>query len=239
LEIRYLRRWIIATYKRLPRGKAKPHDEFKDWTFHALLWLRNHWTTALEVAALGLIIFAIVVGADTYGRHRAQSAALKLYDLEKSSADTASKITQLQKIADKYSRTFAGKSAFMESGNLLLEQGDFEGAMKKFRTLADGSRNQPMVRIAALHRLADAQLAAGDPASAAKTFRQAAADPHNEISLYSELLAASCLERAGDYKSAALLYKRIIEDAGDSDADLREAGEERYLWLQARGLNAG
>ncbi|MFH1829736.1 MAG: tetratricopeptide repeat protein [Pseudomonadota bacterium] len=232
------RRCPIATYKRLPRGKDKSHDEFKDWTLHVMLWLRKHWTTAIEVVALCMVVFAVVVGASAYGQHKARSAAEKLYELEKSSPKTDEKIDQLESIADKYSRTFAGKYALMELGGLLLEEGNFQAAAKHFMMLADGSRNQPMFRIAALHRLADVQLAAGDPAEAAKTFRKAAADPHNELALYSELMAAACLERANDYDSAAKLYEMIIEDAGEYDVAVREVSEERLLWLYAKGYNA-
>ncbi len=205
----------------------------------AILWLRKHWAAALEIAALCVLVFAVIIGADAYGRHKARSAADRLYELEQSSPDITVKIAELEAIADKYSRTFAGKRALMESGNLLLKKGDFETAIKHFRTLADGSRNQPMLRIAALHRLADAQLASGDPTEAAKTFRKAAADPHNEISLYSELMAAACLERASDFKAAAELYQRIIDDAEEGDVAVRDVSEERLIWLQASGLIKG
>ena len=48
------RRCIIPTYKQLPRGKQKQHDEFRDWTFHALVWVKNNWQTALELVAIGI-----------------------------------------------------------------------------------------------------------------------------------------------------------------------------------------
>jgi tetratricopeptide (TPR) repeat protein len=229
----------LGTYKRLPRGKERPHDEFKDWTVHTLVWLRKHWTTAIEVLALAAVVFAVIVGADYYSRHKAKSAAEKIYELGEEQTEAEEMLARLSEIADDYSRTFAGKRALMEEGDLLLKDGKGEEAIERFRVLADGSRNLPALRIAALHRLANAQLISGKPAEAAKTYRKAAADPHNEIALVSELLAAACLERAKDYEGAAELYRRIIEDAGEFDTMVRDKSEERLIWLIAKGYISG
>jgi len=229
----------LGTYKRLPRGKARPHDDFVDWTMHVIIWLKNHWTTAVEVIAVALVVFAVIVGADYYSTHKARAAADKVFELQSSGVSQDEKLARLGEIADDYSRTFAGKNAMMEEGELLLKKGEYEEAQGRFMALADSSRNHPALRIAALHRLANAQLMDKKPAEAAKTYRKAAADPNNEISLLSELLAAACLEQAKDYKGAEELYRRIIEDAGENDAAIRDVSEERIIWLTARGHISG
>ena len=229
----------MGTYKRLPRGKGRPHDEFVDWTMHVIVWLRQHWTTVVEVAAVAVVVVAIIIGADYYSTHKAQAAADKVFALERSGTDEDQKLAELNEIADDYSRTFAGKHALMEEGDLLLKKGENEEAMERFVALSDSSRNLPALRIAALHRLANAQLIDKKPAEAAKTYRKAAADPHNEIALISELLAAACLEKAKDYKGAEELYKRIIEDADENDSAVREVSEERLIWLTAKGYISG
>lgn len=225
----------MGTYKRLPRGKERPHDDFVDWTMHVIIWLRKHWTTAVEVVAVAVVVFAVVIGADYYSTHKAQAAAEKVFELETSSAGDEDRLAELTEIAGDYSRTFAGKHALMEEGDLLLKKGEYGKAKERFIALADSSRNLPALRIAALHRLANAQLMDSKPAEAAKTYRKAAADPHNEISLISELLAAACLERAKDYGGAEELYRRIIGDAGENDAAVRDVSEERLIWLTAKG----
>ena len=229
----------MGTYKRLPRGKDKGHDDFKDWTVHVIEWLGKHWTTAIEIAGVAIVVFAVVIGADYYSTHKAQSAAEKLYELNASKVDGEARFAGLDSISEDYSRTFAGKRALMEEGDLLLKEGKDADAMERFRMLADGSRNHPALRIAALHKLANAQLVAGEPAEAAKTYRKAAADPHNEIALQSELLAAVCLERAKDYKGAGELYQRIIDDADENDSYVRDVSEERLIWLTAKGYISG
>ena len=47
------------------------------------------------------------------------------------------------------------------------------------------------------------------------------------------------MSSAGDVNGAVELYKRIIKDAGDEDRAVRDASEERLLWLSANGFIAG
>ncbi|MFA4875104.1 MAG: tetratricopeptide repeat protein [bacterium] len=206
---------------------------------HVMQWIAGHWIGVLEIIAVGAVAIAVIIGADAYGRHRAEAAALKFYEAGKLTSGSDDRINALKEIAKKYSRTSAGRQAIMQLGDILVERGDGDGAIEQFRLLADGSRSQPIFRVAALHRIADIQLAAGNPAEAAETYRKAAADPKNGIALTSELLAAACLERAGDFAAAAELYKRIIQDAGEGDRAVRDASEERLLWLSANGYVAG
>ncbi len=206
---------------------------------HAIQWIVAHWVGVIELVAVGAVAVAVIMGASAYGRYRADAAALKFYAADKLENKSDARLEALKKVAKDYSRTSAGRQATMQLGDMLAERGDRDGAIEQFRLLAEGSRNQPLFRVAALHRIADLQLAAGNSAEAAETFRKAAADPKNLTALTSELLAASCLERAGDYAGAALLYKRIIKDAGEGDRAVREQSEERLIWLSANGLIAG
>jgi hypothetical protein len=229
----------MPVYKTLPRGKAKPHDDFKDWTTRAIIWVRHHWVSAAELLGVGVVALAVVMGASAYGKNRAESGGKALYEAMLLPAGSDEREAALDQIGEKYSRTFAGKAAMMMRGEILLERKDLSKAMGLFQKIADGSRNNSMLRIAALHRMAETELTAGDPGAAAKTYRKAAADPGNRIPLRSELMAAACLEKAGDYEAAAELYRRIKDDAGEGDRQASEASEERLLWLHSKGKISG
>lgn len=202
---------------------------------HAMQWIGMHWVGLLELVAIGAIALAIVMGADAYGRHRADNAAVALYEATNIAPGSEESLNALKNVAKKYSRTGAGRQAIMKVGDALAASGDRDAAIEQFRLLAERSRNQPLFRIAALHRIADIELLAGNYTAAAESFRRAAADPKNLLSLTSELFAAVCLERAKDFAKAAELYKRIIQDAGESDRAARDTSEERLLWLYANG----
>lgn len=234
-----MRRCAIPTYKRLPRGKEKRHDEFIDWSMHVMIWVKEHWAGVLELVAFAGIAVAVVIGASAYGKSRAEKAAMALYQAQKLASGSEERATALKGVVEDFPRSFAGKSALMEIGEGQIAKGDSAAAIESLRTLADRSRSQPLFRIAALHRMASAQAAKGEWLLAAETFRKAAADPGNVLALTSELLAGICLERAGDAAAAVQLYQRIIKDAGENDRAVRDASEERLLWLTATGHTAG
>jgi predicted negative regulator of RcsB-dependent stress response len=218
----------------LPRGKKKPHDEFRDWTYHALVWIKENWQTAVEIVAVAAVVFAVVVGANTYWRHRSQAAADMLYAARQAGLESEdAKVAKLEELVSKYSRTPAGQQAMMQLGQIFLKRNDFDKAAEEFRTLAGKSRNRPIFMIAALHRLAATELSKGDVTAAAETYLKAAADPHNLVALVSRYRAAGCFEKAGDFERAAQLYRQVIDEAGVEDRMVRELSEERLLWLSA------
>lgn len=200
-----------------------------------MLWIKRHWVSLLELTGVGLLAVVVIAGAQAYGRHRSLSAAMAMHSADRMAPGSKEKLDALEEIAKDYSRYFAGKSAMMQLGEELSSEKKIDEAREQLNRLADGSRNQPILRIAALHRLAELELSAGDAAAAAATYQKAAADPSNLISLYSQLMAAACLEKASDYKGAAELYRMIIEDAGEDDERVRGMSEERMIWLAANG----
>lgn len=225
----------MPIYKRLPRGKDKTHDEFKDWTMHVLFFIKDNWKTALEFLALAAVAFGVIVGASSYWQKRSYTAAVGLYDAKLKQTDSPEQVEQLVKIAEDYPRTSAGKQAMMMLGDIALKNNDAEKAKSYFQSVAGRSRNMPLLLIAALHRLAEADLAAGNPGAAAETYLKAAADPHNLVSARSRYLAAGAFEKAGKYKDAADIYKQIVDEAGDEDVMLKQKSEERLIWLNATG----
>ena len=229
----FLRRCPIGTYKRLPRGKQKKHNEFRDWTFHALVWVKNNWQTSLEIVAVAAVALGVVIGASTYWQLRSEGAAEKLYAAVREAAGSPSEISKLEDVASDYSRTPAGREAMMMLGGIYLERKDYDKAIEEFKKLAGRSRNHPMLLIAALHRIAESQLAKGDPKGAAETYLKAASDPSNIIGPESRFRAAAAFEAAGDADRAASLYMQVIEDAKEEDRATRAKAEERLIWMTA------
>lgn len=223
----------MPTYKNLPRGKQKPHDEFKDWTMHVLIWIKNNWQGAVELAGVAVVAFALVLGASSYWKHRSMTAAERLYSAERKEAGGDEQIKALDEIIDSYARTPAGQQAMMMLGNMYYDRKEYDKAKEMFRMLQGRSRNHAIMQIAALHSLAEAELAGGDALAAAETYLKAAANPHNIISIASRLRAASCFEKAGDFKKAEQLYRQVIDDSKEEDRAVREKSEERLIWLMA------
>lgn len=221
----------MSTYKRLPRGKSKSSDEFKDSTMHVFEWLKNNWQTSVEVLAVVLVAVAVIAGASVYWSKRSEGAAEKLYLALNAQAGSDDQVNQLTQIMDGYSRTPSGQQAMLKLGDIYLDKGDFDKATQVFKKLTGRSRNRALFMIAALHKLASAELKEGKFVEAAETYLKAASDPHNLISIDSRFRAAAAYEQANDFEKAQGLYRQIIKEAADSDEFIRDLSEERLLWL--------
>ncbi len=198
-----------------------------------ITWVRENWKTSIEIVAVAIVAVAVILGARAYWTSRSTNGADALYAAEQLEAGSEAQLKALAEVADDYGRTAAGKQAFMRLGDLYLSNQAYDKAQGAFRDLAGHSRNTPMLNIAALHRLADAQLASGDSEAAVGTFLKAAADPHNLLKNTSRLRAGECLEREGKYDEAASLYRQVIDESGEDDLAIAQRSEERLLWLIA------
>ena len=202
---------------------------------HVLLWLRKNWKGAAEFTGALIVIVSVLFIARGYWQHHSTEAAEELYQATQMAASSEEQVNKLSAIVEGWPRTASGKRAMMMLGGIYLQQKKYEKAEEMFRILAGRSRSFVMLEIAALHRLAETQLASGDPEGAAKTYIKAAADPHNLLSLESRIRAAACLERAGKFEKASVLYKQVVNDAGEFDQNLKSESEERLIWLVADG----
>lgn len=226
----------MAIYKNLPRGKQKQHDEFRDWTMHAIIWVKENWKLALELVVACAVAFAIVVGANTYWRYRSENAAEAFYAAAKLPPDSPDKISKLEEVVSDYSRTPAGRQAMMLLGDIFEEKKEYDKAKDMFQKLAGRSRNHPILTVAALHKLAEIEYSKGDFTACAEDYLKAAANPHNILSARSRYFAAGCFEKAGDAERAKTLYEQVISDAKNDDADrlIKEQSEERLIWLASK-----
>jgi len=215
--------------------KQKAHDDFVDWTLHALIWIRKRWKTALEVVALAALVFAVVVGATHYWDWRSNAASEAYYKASLLKEDSDNRVKALEGVVDDYLGTLAGKRALMDLGDISLKNGKYDVAIEKFQLLAGKSRNHPMLFVAAMYKLAETQAASGDGAAAVETYLKVAADPHNLISMDSRLKAARTLEKAGEYERAAGIYRQIIDEATEKDLFAKDKSEERLIWLIVNG----
>lgn len=221
----------MSTYKRLPRGKQKPHDEFVDWTTHAILWVKARWQWMAEILGVAIVVAIVIFGASQFWQHRSEKALGLYYEAGKLERGSDVQVEKLSGIVDRYTRTPAGQEAMMLLGTIYLDKKDYEKAIAEFKKLAGKSRNRPMMNVAAVFMLAEAELKNGDPKKASETYLKASADPHNNLKPLARLRAGQCLEKAGDFEGAIQLYRQVIAEAKEEDRLVKEESEERLIWL--------
>lgn len=201
--------------------------------------VRDRWRVVLEIAVILAFAFAVILGARSFWEYRSRSSAEALYAAAEATLDPDARLQGLREIADRSSRTAAGKQAMMMVANLLADREEYDQAAEVLKKLAGRSRSQPLLKIASMHRLAEIELAKGEAPAAAETYLRAAADPANIIGWASRLRAAGAFAKAGDVERAEQLCRQVIQEAGDQDPEVRRQAEEQLLWLIAQRSTQG
>jgi len=202
---------------------------------HVLIWLRNNWKSFLELLAVGVVAAIVVFGAGHWWKYRSSAASEELYKISLGKKTPQEEIGAFLNVVDRYPRTAAGKHAMMRLGTLYSKEGKYDLAVKQFEKLSGMSRNMPMMRIAALHNLAEVHMAMGEKEKACEDYMMAASDPKNLLQMTSRLRAAACFEDNEKYDRAENLYKQITTESAEEDSEARLISEERLLWLAAKG----
>jgi tetratricopeptide (TPR) repeat protein len=231
------RRPAISTYKRLPRGKKKPKDEIADWSVHAVHFVRDNLKTVSWVVTVLLVAVIVYFGVGRVLSYRVNKAEKLLYAAELLASGSEVQQKALADIADDYGSTAAGREATMLLGDQLYARGDYQAALDRYEELAAKSGRAELMKIAAMHRAADAQRAMGKLDEAAKTYLAAAEDPKNLNRVDSYYQAGRCYEDLKQYDEAVKLYRKAMEISAESET--RSQSEERLLWLMANGIITG
>ncbi len=204
---------------------------------HAFTFVRDNLKVAGWMAGIAAIVLLIVLSGNRIHSYRVNKAAGALYAAQTMAAGSAEQQKALEEMADDYSSTPAGREAMLLLGDIYMARGDIDLAQEKFGELAKKSGGTPLMQIAALHRLAAAQKAAGRTQDAAKTFITAADNLKNLNRPESLYQAGLCYEELKQYDEAAKIYRRVTDSASEGDA--RSKSEERLLWLIASGTISG
>lgn len=222
----------MGTYKRLPRGRRKPTNEFITFAEKTYSWVLMNWKSVALGAGLILILIVVIVGGYRYAGWRKDSAADALAKAQ-SMSDEVQRRTALILVEDEYRRTPAGRESLLLLGKESLAKGQPGEAVKHFDELAEQSRGYPIMKVYALHQLGTAYERLGDWAKAAEEYATAARTKGNLIKGESLYLQARCLEKLGDYAQAKEIYDELIGDDASADAATKVKSEERLLWLMA------
>jgi outer membrane protein assembly factor BamD (BamD/ComL family) len=146
--------------------------------------------------------------------------------------DRAAAEAAISALKNDYARTAGAAGAFVLEGNIRMATSrgpaDLEAAREAFRSvvLLYGAADFPNLewRASALLRAGEASMLLGEPEAAAAHFVAAIEDePHSQWTDSARLHLATVLMRSGDWKPAAEILQRIIDesifDTGGHDTD--------------------
>jgi tetratricopeptide (TPR) repeat protein len=189
-------------------------------------------------ALIGAVVLLVCLGAGTFFwmQHRQTSekeAALQLsrvapfLDSGKFSLaiNGEGKITGLKKIADDYTGTPSGNMATLLLGNAYYASGDYNNALRVFKTVSIGNND---LAAAALAGAGACYINKNQWALAADTYQEASKKAENSVLKAQYLVkSAESLQQINQIKKASELYTKIIADYPGSTA---AAVAQRSLW---------
>lgn len=228
----------MATYKRLPRGRKKPTNEFATFAEKTYAWILTNWRIVAFFSAAAVVIFGVIVGGYKYVDWRASRAADALAKAQRVE-DSASRQKWLAEVAKEYPGTAAGREAMVFLSAVTLSEEQFDEAKVWLEMLEQRSRRYPILRVYALHNLGKLYEQQNEWEKAADAYGKAMTVKGNLIKNQSVYKRAFCLEKMGRFDEAGELYARLLDESANADLMTKARSEERLLWLKVHRQAAG
>lgn len=209
----------MPTYKQRPKAKKKTENLplYRPIDRLALVVMENRKKLAPIVIA-ALVALAAFGGFKLYAAHYEGQASDLLNQGE------------LEALTKDYGRSKAAQVARIKLGKTALDAKDYDRAITWYGPVASNASAPALLKIGAQQNLALAYLKKGDAAKAEDILAQAARDPQNVSSDYTELLLARTQEMGGHKDKALMIYRTLAE--GAKEASVKAEAQERKKWLE-------
>jgi tetratricopeptide (TPR) repeat protein len=218
--------------RRSQTGAAGALEEIQSGADRLAEWIRDHLWIVLGFLVALLIVAGGIQLALSGGEKREMAASaalagvrsaylgamgapagsLEVPELANPEAGTrirAEYAARFGEVADAHSGTVSGALARLESGNLLAESGDLQGAREIWRGLLSEAPRNDELRGLILQRLAHAHEDAGQWREAAERHEEASALSGFPLRHWALADAARCFAAAGENERAVALYERL------------------------------
>ncbi len=224
------------TAKRVHRPEADADDAFVARMLELSGWAKRNARVVVGVA-IGAAF--LVLGYLYYTNRRArldQLAASQLLEVRQTVASGNYPLAtrDLQQFVDRYGKTDAGREGRLLLGQLQLEQGKAQDAIRDLTSFAP---RDALIDSSRLLLLGAAYEQAGDTARAITTYAQVGRNGAFAFQRREGLENAARIHmQAGDYDAAASIYQQLVELVGSDDA---QASVYRMRLAEAEGKAAG
>ncbi|MFC1791857.1 YfgM family protein [Gemmatimonadota bacterium] len=222
--------------RRKPEEKKEAEDIFVEKTLELTRWAKAN-TQALILA--GVVVGILVAGGLYYANYRSSLREQAIAQLEQVQSTVgfgdreAAKI-QLNQYLGQFEGTVYALEARLILGQVLLEDGDPEGAMEALAPAVRAMDDEP-IGIQAAFLMASAYEEAQRLEDAERLFLRIADTSDLSFQIREALSGAARLRTAaGDYSGAATLYRDVLSTM-EADDPARSYWEMRLAEASARG----
>lgn len=228
------------------RGGPDPeHDAFLDAVQRLVTWAQENLQLVIGggVLVVGLVVAGLWYAS--YQEGRTEQASRQLQGIRSALAtgtDTVG-IPRLQQFVQNYGGTDAGREGRVLLARLQLQRQSAGDAIETVRPVVDARPVDTPGGVAARRLLAEAQQAAGEPEAALETLRDLAENARFGFQRRQAAAErASILREMGRLSEAREIYRRLVEEAPDTEAGEIYAvrlGEVEAMMAAGGGASSG
>jgi tetratricopeptide (TPR) repeat protein len=213
----------MAGRKKATKKRLKEPDEFVTFTENAFLYITRHFR---PIATGGIIVLVLLLSIYIFYRWEAKreeeaqqkfNLAVETYQMvssprrEGSIKEYKNVLGKFDEVLTKFPRTSAGKISFLYKGNIHLQLGEFEDAIKAYQAFLRKRGGEKLCRLFALEGLGYAYEGKRDYEKALITF-QKIVDVGESFELANAYLnIGRCKEKLGKNKEALESYNNCLK----------------------------
>ncbi|MEW6374206.1 MAG: tetratricopeptide repeat protein [Thermodesulfobacteriota bacterium] len=214
--------------KKITKKKLKEPDQFLNLTQKAFLFITHHLK---KIVAGGITVFVVLLAIFFFQRweerkeedaYRKLSLAVEIYQMvsspyrERSSSDYKNILEKFDEVIHLFPRTSSGKISFLYKGNIQLQLGEFEEAIKAYQTFLQKAGKEKLYRLFAMEGLGYAHEGKKDYEKALSAYQKIVKEGESFQSAGAYLNMGRCYEKLGKNKEALENYKSFLKLAQKS-----------------------
>ena len=201
----------------------KEPDEFISFTQQAFLFITQHFK---KVVTAGIIVLALILFIVLYQMWEKQKEveayrdfglAMEMYrkagsmDRERLPSEYKNVLARFDEVITKFPGTSSGRFSLLYKGNIDLQMGEFEEAIKAYQAFLEKAGEEKLYRLFALEGLGYAYQGKKDYENALRTYQKIAEMGEGIQTADAYLNRGLCYERLGKNKEALENYKAFLK----------------------------
>ena len=213
----------MRTKKKITKKKLKEPDEFISFTQQAFLFITKHFK---KVVTAGIIVLALILFIVLYQMWEKQKEveasrdfglAMEMYrkagsmDRERLPSEYKNVLARFDEVITKFPGTSSGRFSLLYKGNIDLQMGEFEEAIKAYQAFLEKAGEEKLYRLFALEGLGYAYQGKKDYENALRTYQKIAEMGEGIQTADAYLNRGLCYERLGKNKEALENYKAFLK----------------------------
>jgi len=213
----------MRTKKKITKKKLKEPDEFISFTQQAFLFITQHFK---KVVTAGIIVLALILFIVLYQMWEKQKEveayrdfglAMEMYrkagsmDRERLPSEYKNVLARFDEVITKFPGTSSGRFSLLYKGNIDLQMGEFEEAIKAYQAFLEKAGEEKLYRLFALEGLGYAYQGKKDYENALRTYQKIAEMGEGIQTADAYLNRGLCYERLGKNKEALENYKAFLK----------------------------